>query len=95
MQAQPHYRELFPAPRQRWVDALSLSRSELASITAPVLLIHGADDPIVPLADSALALLRTLPDVRAHIFGRCGHASPLEYTDEFNRLVMTFLETDR
>ena len=95
MQAQPHYRELFPAPRQRWVDALSLSRSELASITAPVLLIHGADDPIVPLEDSALALVRTLPDVRAHIFGRCGHASPLEYTDDFNRLVMTFLETDR
>ncbi len=93
MQAQPHYRELFPAPRQRWVDALSLSEAELASIAAPVLLIHGADDPIVPLVDSALPLLRTLPDVRAHIFGRCGHASPLEYTDDFNRLVKTFLET--
>jgi phospholipase/carboxylesterase len=59
----------------------------------PVLLIHGADDQIVPLADSALPLLRVLPNARAHIFGHCGHASPLEYTDEFNRLVMTFLET--
>jgi pimeloyl-ACP methyl ester carboxylesterase len=93
MRAQPGYRDLFPAPRQRWVDALSLSDDELASIEVPVLLIHGANDPIVPLADSALPLLERLADVRAHIFGHCGHASPIEYTDEFNRLVLTFLET--
>jgi pimeloyl-ACP methyl ester carboxylesterase len=93
MRAQPDYRSLFPPPRQRWVDALSLSAAELAEIAVPVLLVHGAEDPIVPLADGALALLRTLPDARAHIFGRCGHASPLEYTAEFNRLVTTFLET--
>jgi pimeloyl-ACP methyl ester carboxylesterase len=95
MAAQPWYRELFPAPRQRWVDDLSLSSAELASIAAPVLLIHGAQDRIVPLRDSFLELLGALPDVRGHVFGRCGHASPLEYTDEFNRLVSTFLETDR
>jgi pimeloyl-ACP methyl ester carboxylesterase len=95
MRAQPWYRELFPAPRQRWVDALSLRVVDLASIAAPVLLVHGAQDRIVPPAHSVMPLLRTLPDVRAHIFGRCGHASPLEYPDEFNRLVTTFLETDR
>jgi 2-hydroxymuconate-semialdehyde hydrolase len=93
--AQPHYPELFPAPRQRWVDDLSLSRDELAAIAVPVLLVHGAQDRIVPLADSALALLQLLPDVRAHVFGGCGHASPLERTDEFNELLTRFLETDR
>jgi 2-hydroxymuconate-semialdehyde hydrolase len=93
--AQPDYPSLFPAPRQRWVDDLSLSRDELAAIAAPVLLVHGADDRIVPLADGALALLQVLPDARAHVFGRTGHASPLERMDEFNRLVTTFLETDR
>ena len=31
MRAQPQYRELFPAPRQRWVDALSLSQARLRS----------------------------------------------------------------
>jgi pimeloyl-ACP methyl ester carboxylesterase len=93
--AQPHYPSLFPAPRQRWVDDLSLSRDELAAIAVPVLLVHGAQDRIVPLAEGALALLQLLPDVRAHVFGRCGHASPLERTDEFNALLTTFLETDR
>jgi 2-hydroxymuconate-semialdehyde hydrolase len=93
--AQPHYPSLFPAPRQRWVDDLSLSSDELATIAVPVLLVHGAQDRIVPLADGALALLQLLPDVRAHVFGHCGHASPLERTDEFNALLTTFLETDR
>ena len=93
--AQPRYPELFPAPRQRWVDDLSLTREELAAIAAPVLLVHGAQDRVVPLRDGFLPLLELLPDVRGHVFGRCGHASPLEHTDEFNRLLTTFLETDR
>jgi pimeloyl-ACP methyl ester carboxylesterase len=95
MLAQPWYGDLFPAPRQRWVDDLSLTREALAGISAPVLLVHGAEDRIVPLRDGFLPLLEVLPDVRGHVFGRCGHASPLERTDEFNRLLITFLEADR
>ena len=95
MAAQPWYRELFPAPRQRWVDELSLAPEELRAIAAPVLLVHGAQDRIVPLRDSFVGLIEALPDVRGHVFGRCGHASPLEHTDAFNRLLTTFLETDR
>jgi pimeloyl-ACP methyl ester carboxylesterase len=90
MRAQPHFLELFPAPRQRWVDALSLGDDELAAIDVPVLLVHGAEDRIVPL-EHALALLRGLPDARMHVFGGCGHATPLERTDEFNDLVRSFL----
>ena len=95
MLAQPWYPDLFPAPRQRWVDDLALTREELAGIAAPVLLVHGAQDRVVPLRDSFLGLIETLPDVRGHVFGRCGHGSPLEHTDDFNRLLTTFLETDR
>ena len=90
MDAQPHYRELFPAPRQRWVDALALTEQELGAIEVPVLLIHGSEDRIVPL-EHGLALLRALPDARMHIFGGCGHATALERTDEFNDLVRNFL----
>jgi pimeloyl-ACP methyl ester carboxylesterase len=95
MTTQPWYRELFPAPRQRWVDALALTREELAAVQAPVLLIHGAQDRIVPLRENFLPLLETLPDVRGYVFGRCGHGSPVEHTAEFNRLVTSFLETAR
>jgi pimeloyl-ACP methyl ester carboxylesterase len=93
--AQPWYPELFPAPRQRWVDDLTLSRDELTAISAPVLLVHGAEDRVMPLRDGFLPLLEVLPNVRGHVFGRCGHASPVERADEFNRLLTTFLEADR
>jgi 2-hydroxymuconate-semialdehyde hydrolase len=93
--AQPWYPELFPAPRQRWVDDLSLTREELAGISVPVLLVHGAQDRVVPLRDAFVPLLELLPDVRGCVFGRCGHAAPLEHTGEFNRLLTTFLEADR
>jgi 2-hydroxymuconate-semialdehyde hydrolase len=93
--AQPWYSELFPAPRQRWVDDLSLTREELTGISVPVLLVHGAQDRVVPLRDGFLPLLELLPDVRGHVFGRCGHAAPLERAGEFNRLLTTFLEADR
>jgi pimeloyl-ACP methyl ester carboxylesterase len=93
--AQPWYPELFPPPRQRWVDDLSLTREELAAIAAPVLLVHGAQDRIVPLRDGFVPLLESLPDVRGHVFGRCGHAAPLERTTEFNHLLTTFLGDDQ
>ena len=93
--AQPWYSELFPAPRQRWVDDLSLTREELAGISVPVLLVHGAQDRVVPLHRGFMPLLELLPDVRGHVFGRCGHAAPLERTGEFNQLLTTFLEADR
>jgi pimeloyl-ACP methyl ester carboxylesterase len=91
MRAHAHYPELFPPPRQRWVDALSLSEAELAAIDVPVLLIHGSEDRIVPL-EHALALLHALPDGRLHVFGGAGHATPLERMDEFNELVRSFLQ---
>jgi pimeloyl-ACP methyl ester carboxylesterase len=90
MRAHPYYPELFPAPRQRWVDALTLSEAELAAIDVPVLLIHGAEDRIVPL-EHAVALVRALPDARLHVFGGAGHATPLERIHEFNDLVRSFL----
>ena len=96
MRAQPWYRELFPAPRQRWVDDLSLTREELArDRRAGAARPRRAGPRSCRCATASSALLEALPDVRGHVFGRCGHASPLEHTDEFNRLLTTFLETDR
>ena len=83
---------LFPPPRERWVRDLALREDELSAIAVPVLLVHGAQDRVVPLRDSTLPLLGRLRDVRAHIFGACGHASPVERPAELHRLLTTFLE---
>ena len=86
------FAEMFPPPRDRWVRDLALGDDELRAIAAPVLLVHGAQDRVVPLESSTLPLLGLLRDVRAHVFGGAGHASPVERPAELARLLTTFLE---
>jgi pimeloyl-ACP methyl ester carboxylesterase len=85
---------LFPAPREAWVGDLTLSAAELASISAPVLLVWGGQDRITPLREAALPLLDALSDVRLHAFGRCGHVPAVEQPDAFLALVTDFLDAD-
>ena len=57
----------------------------------PVLLIWGREDRVNPL-DGALVALKLIRRARLHVFGGCGHWAHLEKFDEFNELVMSFLE---
>lgn len=88
---QEAFSSMFPAPRQRWVDELALSGEELASLQLPVLLVHGWNDPVVPVASTSLPLMNVLPDVRLHAFGQCGHWVMIEHTEAFNALITAFL----
>jgi 2-hydroxymuconate-semialdehyde hydrolase len=82
---------MFPAPRQRWVDDLALSGAELASVGAPVLLVHGRDDRVVPWRSSSGQLVDLLPDARLHVLSRCGHWTMIERTADFLAVVEPFL----
>ena len=84
------YAAMFPAPRQRWVEALAHPESEVASITAPTMIFHGREDRVIPLATS-LRLFELIPDAQVHLFGRCGHWTQVEHTEEFNRILRDFL----
>jgi 2-hydroxymuconate-semialdehyde hydrolase len=85
------WQAMFPEPRQRWVDDLALSGAELASIQAPVLLVHGRDDRVVPWRVSSAQLIDLLPDARMHILTGCGHWTMIEKTAEFLAVVRPFL----
>lgn len=63
---------------------------DLQSITAPTLLLWGRDDRTITL-EGAQIMLKQIPDVRLHVFGRCGHWVQLERQAEFDRLVVEFL----
>jgi pimeloyl-ACP methyl ester carboxylesterase len=84
---------MFPEPRQRWVDDLALSGAELSAITAPVLMVHGRDDQVVPWRDSSAQLIDLLPDSRLHILAGCGHWTMIEKTADFLAVVEPFLST--
>ena len=81
------FARLFPPPRGRWAEDLTLSEETLTAVRAPVLLVHGAQDRLTPLRSAALPLLDLLPDARLHAFGRCGHAPAVEHPEEFHRLL--------
>ncbi|WP_197038899.1 alpha/beta fold hydrolase [Herbidospora cretacea] len=89
------FASLFPPPRARWAEDLTLSARTLAGIRAPVLLVHGAQDRVTPLSTSALPLLDHLADVRLHVLGRCGHVPALEHPHDFRRLLSCFLGRNR
>jgi 2-hydroxymuconate-semialdehyde hydrolase len=82
---------MFPEPRQRWVDDLALSGAELAAIRAPVLIVHGRDDQVVPWRRSSAQLVDLLPDVRLHVIAGCGHWVMIERTADFLAVVQPFL----
>ncbi|MEV5848647.1 alpha/beta hydrolase [Streptomyces sp. NPDC051985] len=87
---QEAYAAMFPAPRQRWVEAMSHTEAEIRAIPHPTLLLHGRDDLVIPLSTS-LTLLEWIENSRLHVFGRCGHWTQIERADEFTRLVTDFL----
>lgn len=84
------FRAMFPAPRQRWVDAMAHHEVDIRAIPHPTLLIHGRDDKVIPL-ETSLTLLEWIEDAQAHIFGRCGHWTQIEHTAAFCAQVADFL----
>ncbi|AOI59200.1 alpha/beta fold hydrolase [Burkholderia diffusa] len=87
----PGYQEafanMFPAPRQRWVDALASDEAKLRALPHDTLIVHGREDRVIPL-DSSMRLLELLPNAQLHVFGRCGHWTQIEHAARFNRLVI-------
>lgn len=63
----------------------------LGELVQPTLLIWGRDDRTVYL-DNSFIMMKMIPDVRLHVFGKCGHWAQWEKADEFNELVEGFLK---
>lgn len=64
---------------------------ETHKIQHETLLTWGREDRANPL-DGALIALKTIPNARLHVFGKCGHWAQIEKFDEFNRISLDFLE---
>lgn len=87
---QQAFSSMFPAPRQRWVEAMAFPEAQVASISAETLIFHGRDDRVIPL-DSSYRLLRLIGPSQLHVFGRCGHWTQIERAAEFNAIASDFL----
>lgn len=87
---QESFAAMFPAPRQRWVDAMASPEEGIRALPHEALIIHGRDDQVIPLAN-AYRLLSLIDRSQLHVFGRCGHWTQIEHSARFNHLVGEFL----
>jgi 2-hydroxymuconate-semialdehyde hydrolase len=91
---QPGFQEafaaMFPAPRQRWVDAMASPEAAIRALPHPTLVVHGREDRVIPLANS-LTLADWIERAQLHVFGQCGHWTQIEHAARFAQLVENFL----
>jgi 2-hydroxymuconate-semialdehyde hydrolase len=87
---QESFSAMFPAPRQRWVDAMESSEADIRALPHETLVIHGREDKVIPLSNS-LTLAQWIANVQLHVFGHCGHWTQIEHSARFARLVGDFL----
>jgi pimeloyl-ACP methyl ester carboxylesterase len=85
---------MFPAPRQRWVDALSTPEAEIRRLPHRALVVHGREDRVIPVSNSH-RLSEMIPGADLVVFSRCGHWTQIERTADFNRLVRDFFVGDQ
>ena len=87
---QESFAAMFPAPRQRWVDALATPEADIRALPHHTLILHGREDQVIPL-ETSLTLARWIDRAQLHVFGRCGHWTQIEHARRFVRLVADFL----
>jgi len=87
---QESFSAMFPAPRQRWVDAMCSAEADIRALPHQVLIVHGRDDQVIPLSTS-LTLSQWIARSQLHVFGQCGHWTQIEHANRFARLVRDFL----
>lgn len=86
---QESFSAMFPAPRQRWVNAMASPEEAIRSLKVETLVVHGRDDRVIPLSN-AYKFLELMQHAQMHVFGQCGHWTQIEHADRFNRLVLDF-----
>jgi 2-hydroxymuconate-semialdehyde hydrolase len=87
---QESFAAMFPAPRQRWVNAMASRVEDIKSLPHETLVIHGREDKVIPL-DTSLTLAQWIPNAQLHVYGKCGHWTQIEHSARFARLVGDFL----
>jgi non-heme chloroperoxidase len=66
---------------------------DLKSITVPTLVLHGDDDQIVPVADSALLSAKLLQTSTLKIYEKLPHGMCTTHADVVNAEMLTFITT--
>ena len=86
---QESFAAMFPAPRQRWVDALVSPEEKIRQLPHDTLIIHGREDKVIPL-ETSTKLFELIQHAQLHVFGESGHWAQIEHSARFSRLLRDF-----
>jgi pimeloyl-ACP methyl ester carboxylesterase len=104
--ANPNYTNYIPIPKElvsfdimgkqgnaavNWLQTGNCNA--VSNITQPTLIIVGSDD-LFTKAVNSIILAQRIPGSWLVQIGDAGHGLMYQYPDTFNRLILTFLETD-
>ena len=66
---------------------------QLKKFDVPTLIIHGDDDQIVPIADSALLSAKLVKDATLKIYPGAPHGLTITHKQQFNEDLLSFLKS--
>lgn len=85
-----HPQPLFAYQRQLMAALAHDTEGRLGDLQAPVLVLHGGQDRVVPVGNAEL-LAQRIPGARLHIFPEAGHLFLWERSDQANQMIADFL----
>jgi pimeloyl-ACP methyl ester carboxylesterase len=87
-------REQEPEGLVRAVEAIRDRPDSTEAVTSgiPLLVVAGAEDPLIPV-EVGERLAAASPNGRVEVLDGCGHLPAMERADEFNRILVSFLES--
>jgi len=86
---QESFHSMFPEPRQKSVESMAGNQDYIRNIKQETLIIHGREDRVIPI-ETSYKLIELIDNAELHIFGKCGHWSQIERTQEFAVLLDYF-----
>ena len=86
---QESFSSMFPAPRQRWVEAMCTPDDDIRRLPHRTLIVHGREDQVIPVQTS-LRLMELIDNADLSVYSHCGHWSMIERNADFNRSLLEF-----
>ena len=67
--------------------------ADLKAITVPTLVMHGGDDQIVPIADSAMLSAKIVKNAKLKVYPGAPHGMATTHKDQVNADLLDFIKS--
>lgn len=87
-----YFSKMFAGNKQSYLDQIVLREDEINRIKCDVILVHGAQDQVVPFESALLPLADAISQADVVRLANCGHGPALEQPKKFFHIALGFFE---